>query len=211
MDPITAIATGLFLSLLAAMGAVGALVEQFWYGEDLHLILAPVVAFAVISVAAFGVAAARVGDARMLAAVAAGLAVLALLVSFALIGVIAARSGNPPLVRRSHDHLILSGLVIPMLLAIVIQWRVVRRSWLQVRGENHATAWPWVTTLVAFAVVLNPLGVAIFGAAINPSATDWFAGLWRTVALIATGVLIVIALIEWRIRLRKRNAARDAA
>jgi hypothetical protein len=210
-DPVMAVATAFVLSLMAAVAAVAGLVDYFWYGEDLDLLVWPVAVFVVVALAVFATTSARARDTRTLAIVAAGLAVAALALAFGLVGVIARLSTNPPLLLGTHDRLIATGLAIPMLLAVMIQWRIVRRAWLSARGRDHATAWPWVTTFVACAVVLNPLGMQIFGAAINPSVTDWFAGLWRMVALIATGMLVVIGLIEWRIRLRKRNTARVAA
>jgi hypothetical protein len=54
--------------------------------------------------------------------------------------------------------------------------------------------------------VLNPLGLAIFGAAFSQSVTDWFRGLWLTVALGIVAVLLPIGLLEWRIRSRRLRA-----
>jgi hypothetical protein len=60
-------------------------------------------------------------------------------------------------------------------------------------------------------VVLNPLGLAILTSAIERSSTDWLSGLWLAVSLAGAGLLLLIGLIEWRIRRRKLRVAADAA
>ena len=214
MDQVGVLAAAFVLSLLAALGAAAQLADYYWYGEDFSLFVMPITVFAAASAAAFGVAGATVGGAGGLRNVALGLAALALALTL-LPGTRRrdrAPSTNPSLVLRAHDRLIATAFLLPALIAIVIQWRLVRRGWLRARGRDHATAWPWITFIVACVVVLNPLGLAIFGSAITQSTTDWLRGLWLTVALGIAAVLVLSGLLEWRIRgrkLRARAAARS--
>ena len=205
MDRLGVLAAAFVLSLLAALGAAAQLADYYWYGEDFSLFVAPITVFLAVSVAAFGMAGGYLGRAGGLRTVALGLAVLALALTLipGLVGEIARRSTNPPVVLRAHDRLVATAFLLPVLIAIMIQWGVVRRGWLRAHGQDHATTWPWITCVVACVAVLNPLGLAIFGAAITQSTTDWFRGLWLTVALVIAAVLVLTGLIEWRIRSRK--------
>jgi hypothetical protein len=210
MDRLGVLAAAFVLSLLAALGAAAQLADHYWYGEDFSLFVLPITVFAAVSIAAFGVAGAYVGDAGGLRNVALGLgaAALALTLLPGLVGEIARRSTNPDVVLRAHDRLVATAFLLPVLIAIVVQWGLVRRGWLRARGHDHATAWPWITFIIACVVVLNPLGLAIFGAAVTQSTTDWFRGLWLTVALGIAAVLLLTGLLEWRIRSRRLRQAR---
>ena len=208
MGQLGVLAAAFALSVLAALGAAGQLADYYWYGEDFSLFVPPITLFAAASVAAFGVASGYVGGAGGLRNVALGLAALAVALTLlpGLVGEIARRSTNPSLVLRAHDRLIATAFLLPVLIAIVIQWGLVRRGWLRARGHDHATAWPWITFVIGCVVVLNPLGLAIFGSAIAQSTTDWLSGLWLAVALGIAAVLLLIGLLEWRIRSRKLKA-----
>ena len=208
MNQLGVLAAAFVLSLLAALGAAAQLADHYWYGEDFSLFVVPIAVFAAVSVAAFGVAGGYVGGASGLRNVALGLAALALALTLlpGLVGAIARRSTNPDVVLRAHDRLVATAFLLPVLIAILIQWGLVRRGWLRARGRDHATTWPWITFIVACVAVLNPLGLAIFGAAFSQSVTDWFRGLWLTVALGIVAVLLLIGLLEWRIRSRRLRA-----
>ena len=123
-----------------------------------------------------------------------------------VVALVAAQSKNPPVVLRSHDRLIAVALLVPTLLAILLQWRLVRWGWLAARGQTAPTTWPWFTTVFGLVLALNPLGLAILGAAIKQSRTDWFASLWLMVSLTCGGVLLLLGWIEWRIRVRRGRA-----
>ena len=208
MDQLGVLAAAFVLSLLAALGAAAQFADHYWYGEDFSLFVLPITVFAAVSVAAFGVAGTYVRDAGGLRVVALGLgaAALALTLLPGLVGEIARRSTNPDVVLRAHDRLVATAFLVPVLIAIMIQWGVVRRGRLRARGHEHATTWPWITFIIACVVVLNPLGLAVFGAAISQSTTDWFRGLWLMVALGIAAVLLLVGLLEWRIRSRKLKA-----
>jgi hypothetical protein len=126
-----------------------------------------------------------------------------------VVALLAAQSKNPPVVLRSHDQLIAVALLVPILLAILLQWRLVRWGWLAARRQTAPSTWPWFTTVFGLVLALNPLGLEILGAAIKQSRTDWFASLWLLVALTFGAALLLIGLIEWRIRvLRTRRTDR---
>lgn len=208
MDRLGVLAAAFVLSLLAALGAAAQLADHYWYGEDFSLFVVPIAVFAAASVAAFGVADATIGGAGGLRNVALGLAAAALALALlpGLVGEIARRSTNPDVVLRAHDRLVATAFLLPVLIAITVQWGLVRRGWLRARGHDHATTWPWITFVIACVAILNPLGLAIFGAAFAQSVTDWLRGLWLMVALGIAAVLLLIGLVEWRIRSRKLRA-----
>jgi hypothetical protein len=213
MDRPLILAAALALSLLAALAAAAQFVDHFWYGEDLSLFVLPISGFVLVAFAVFVMAGARVQSSRTLAALAIGLAIAALLLVAApfLVTHIAAQSKNPDLSLRARDPQIRTTLLIPMLLAIVIQWWTVQRSWLKARGLDHRTAWPWITTIVACVVALSPIGIAILDAAVRQSPTDWLRGVWLMMALCFGGLVLLLGLIEWFVRRRKLNAARAPA
>jgi hypothetical protein len=195
------------LSLIVAHVAAWRLVEHFWYGEDLGLFVAPIAGFALIATMIFAVADARARESRMLGLVALGLAVAALVfvVTPFLAEYVAGQSKNPEVVLRPRSGKIKTVLFIPMLLAVVTQWWIVRRGWKRARGLDHTTAWPWITTIAACVVMLSPPGLAILDAAVTQSSTDWLRGLWLIVALGFGGIALLLGLIEWGIRVRRRR------
>jgi hypothetical protein len=206
VDRTFAIARALALSFLAALGAATQLSSHFGFYENLGLLIVPITGFACVALAAFGLAAARSRGSGALGAVAAGLAIVALLLVVlpGLVDQIAGRSRVLEVVLRGRDGKLRLALLIPMLLVILIQWRVVRRGWFGATAP--AGTWPWITTILACVVILNPLGLEILIAAIEQRTTDWLRELWRAVALAGAGVLLLIALVEWRIRSRRLRA-----
>ena len=192
-------------SLLLALVAAWLLADYYWYGEDFDLFVWPIASFALVSSVSFGATSLRAQSAGALRNVAIALAAIAVLfvVVPGLVGHIAAQSKNPPVVMRRHDQLVALALLVPMLLAVLLQWRLVRWGWLAARGQTAPTTWPWFTTVIGLVLALNPLGLAILGAAIKPSRTDWFASLWLMISLACGGVLLLLGSIEWRIRLRR--------
>ena len=69
----------------------------------------------------------------------------------------------------------------PALLAVLVQWGLVRRRWLRAAGEDDFTRWPWVTTAVAGLVILNPFGLAFLQATLQHSASDF---MWQFTATV---------------------------
>lgn len=208
MERLGVLAAAFALSWLAALGVAAQLADYYWYGEDFSLFVLPITAFVAASIVAYGSAGAFAGRVGLLGVVALGLAAAAVALTLlpGLVDMIARRSSNPPVVLRGHDRFVATAFLLPVLIAIAMQWFLVRRGWMRARGRDPASAWPWITFIVACVVALNPLGLAIFGAAIAYSTTDWLRELWRTVAIGVTVVLVLAALVEWLIRRRRLKA-----
>jgi hypothetical protein len=60
-------------------------------------------------------------------------------------------------------------------------------------------AWPWITTLLTIAVVLNPVGLDIIHSAFF-SGEALSRGIWAPIVLTGFAILALIGLLEWRIR-----------
>jgi hypothetical protein len=71
------------------------------------------------------------------------------------------------------------------------------------------TRWPWVTTLLAAAVVLNPIGLDIFYSAFL-SGEQLSRNIWGSIAWIGLAILAIFVLLEWAVRtlILKRSANR---
>jgi hypothetical protein len=138
MERLLTLAGALALSLLAALAAAAQFADHFWYGEDFGLFVLPISGFVVVALSIFALAGARARSDRILAVVAIGLVIAALLLVAApfLVAHIAGQSSNPDLSLRGRDPQIRTTLLIPMLLAIVIQWWAVRRGLLKARGMH---------------------------------------------------------------------------
>ena len=104
----------------------------------------------------------------MLNAVAAGLALLAFipLALPALVKTAADRSTNPFTVAIENTAIAIE-LIVPALVAVLVQWGLVRRRWLRLRGEDDLSRWPWIATMVGGLAILNPFGLDIIGQAIS--------------------------------------------
>jgi hypothetical protein len=68
------------------------------------------------------------------------------------------------------------------------------------------TRWPWITVLLAAAVVLNPIGLDIFYSAFL-SGEQLSRNIWGSIAWIGIAILATIVLLEWvvRIHILKRS------
>ena len=117
---------------------------------------------------------------------------------------IADRSTNPYTVGIENTSITLE-LVIPALLAVLVQWGLVRRRWLRAAAEDDFTRWPWIATAVAGLVVLNPFGLAFLQASLQHSASDFMWQFTATVTGAGLAALLVMAWIECYIRDRILN------
>jgi hypothetical protein len=61
------------------------------------------------------------------------------------------------------------------------------------------TRWPWITALLAAAVVLNPIGLDIIYSAFL-SGEQLSRNIWGSIALIGMAILAMIVLLEWIFR-----------
>ena len=208
MGTVVAFLGTFLLSLFVALLAALQLGDFFQANEEFILVLMviPVVTF--VAMAAFAIAYAAARSVRLFNRIATSLIVLvlALVLVPGLVQKIADRSTNPYTVWTENTSIMLE-LLVPLLLTILVQWGLVRRRWLRARGLEDLTRWPWVTTIVAGLVILNPFGLAVVSSAIAYAPTDWLGDLWLGIALAAAAVLIVMAAIECYIRgrmLRRR-------
>jgi hypothetical protein len=61
------------------------------------------------------------------------------------------------------------------------------------------TRWPWITALLAAAVMLNPIGLDIFYSAFL-SGEQLSRNIWGSIAWTGIALLALIVLLEWIFR-----------
>ena len=61
------------------------------------------------------------------------------------------------------------------------------------------TRWPWITALLAAAVMLNPIGLDIFYSAFL-SGEQLSRNIWGSIAWTGMALLALIVLLEWIFR-----------
>jgi hypothetical protein len=200
----------LLLSMVVALLAVLQLGDFFNANDEFILVIAGVMAFTVVSQAVFALAYATARSAPLLTVVAILLAVLALapLLLPGLIQKIADHSTNPGTVGIENTYIAIE-LIAPALMAVLVQWGLVRRRWLRTAGADDLGRWPWIATAVAGLVILNPLGLTFLGSTLRHSPTDL---LWELTATITAGVLCALLVAVWiecyiRDRMLRRRAA----
>jgi hypothetical protein len=191
----------LLISLLVALLATLQLGDFFMANSEFGLVIVGVMAFTAISLAVFWAASSRVTRPSHLAYVALGLALLALypIVLPGLVAAIAAHSTNPWSVGIEETYITIE-LVIPALLAVLVQWGLVRRRWLRANGEPDATRWPWIATATSALVILNPIGLSFVASTLKHAAGDFMWPLTATVTGSGIALLVVMAAIECYIR-----------
>ena len=201
----------LLLSLVACLIAALQLGDYFGANDELLLILGYLAGFAFITLCIFAVCYRLARGVRAINMLAFLLAMLALLPPIipAFIAAIAEHSTNPYTVGIERTYIKLE-LIVPAMLAVLVQWGLVRGRWLRATGEEELTVWPWVSTVVAAVVILNPLGLTFLTDTIRHSPGDL---LWRPVAIgtaVVLVTLLVVASIECYIReriLQRRTAS----
>ena len=67
------------------------------------------------------------------------------------------------------------------------------------RDMKLRTRWPWITALLAAAVVLNPIGLDIIYSAFF-SGEQLSRNIWGSIALIGMAILAILVLLEWIVR-----------
>jgi hypothetical protein len=191
----------LLLSLVVGLLAALQLADFFHATDELVIVLCANAVFGTLSMAVFAATAAQARQASAINAAAGLLALLAGALAFLprFVQWIADHSTNPFTIGVENIHIMLE-LLIPMLLTVLVQWGLVRRRWLRVGGERDLTRWPWVTTVVAGLVILNPLGLAIVASALQRSPTDFMWPLMAQAAAAAALLLVVMAAVECYIR-----------
>jgi hypothetical protein len=196
----------LFVALLVALQ----LADYFAATEEFALVLMALPVFVTICLLAFIAANALARQPRVFNAVAACLALLAFMpLAFpALIKTAADRSSNPFSIAIENTAVALE-FIVPALVAVLVQWGLVRRRWLRLRGEDDLSLWPWIATVVGGLAILNPYGLDIVGQAITYTPTNWLRDMVRTIALSGAAALLAMVFLETYIRgriLRRRLA-----
>ena len=185
----------LLVSMVVALLAALQLGDFFGANDEFVLVIAGVMGFAAFALAVFALAYALTRRAGVLTLAALVLAVLALgpVVLPGLVQTIADRSTDPYTLGVENTYITLE-LVIPALLAVLVQWGLVRRRWLRVAGEEDLARWPWFTTAIAGLVILNPIGLAFLQATLKHSVSD---SMWQFTATVTAGVLGVLLVMAW--------------
>jgi hypothetical protein len=205
---------GIFLiSLIVAALAAISLGDFFGANDEFQVVLAAVASFTAFAAIVFSVCYAFVKRARALNGVAVLLALLAVttVAVSGLVDWIASFSSNPFTVGEEELPIALE-LVIPALLAVLVQWGLVRRRYLRVAGEDDLTRWPWITTGIAAFVLLNKYGLDFILASLKRTEL-----MWAFTAAVTGGTLFALAVmagIECYIRgriLRRRKASSPPA
>jgi len=196
----------LFVALLAALQFA----DYFAATEEFGLVLIALLVFVTICLLAFVAANIEARQPRVFNAVAAGLALLAFIpLAFpALVKTAADRSTNPFSIAIENTAVALE-FIVPALVAVLVQWGLVRRRWLRLRGEDDLSLWPWIATMVGGLAILNPYGLDVIGQAISYRPTNWLRDMVRTIALGGVAALLAMVFLETYIRgrmLRRRLA-----
>jgi hypothetical protein len=185
----------LLLSLVVSLIATLQLGDFFGAGDELLLVLGWLGGFSLGTLVIFAVASRLGTHVRALNILAFILAILALLppVVPGFVAKIAAHSANPYSVGVERTYIKLE-LVVPALLAVLVQWGLVRGRFMRSMGENDLTLWPWITTVIAGLIVLNPFGLTFLTAAIRRSPTEL---LWQPIAIGTAGALAALLVMAW--------------
>jgi hypothetical protein len=193
----------LLLSLVVALLAALQLGDFFNAGGELGLVILTVAGFTVVIAAVFALTYAVTPRASMLTAAALVLA-LCTFTPIALPGLVRAITGT-------ENIQITLELIVPALIAVLVQWALVRRRWLRAAGEDDLTRWPWITTVVAGLAILNPFGLTFLQATLQHAPSD---ATWQFTATVTAGglaALLVMAWIECYIRDRMLNRRTPAS
>jgi hypothetical protein len=191
----------LFVGLLAALQFA----DHFRATDELLPVLAGIAVFAGVAMAVLAIVSATARRAGALAVSAAALIVIAMaiggLIAFAdrLSGQVWS-PGGPELFASL-------GFAVPSALAVLIQWGLVRRRFLQARADEELSVWPWFATAVCGFAALNPLGLEIAAslAARSPGIVLQTPTGQAAAAAVVCG--LALALSEWLVRrhlLRRR-------
>jgi hypothetical protein len=200
----------LLLSMVVALLAAFQLGDYFGATDEFVVVIVVLASFATVTIVVFAVSDAVAKSAQALNWVALTLALTALAPVFSprLVERIAERSTNPFTAGVENTYVTLE-LLIPTLLTVLVQWGLVRRRWLRAAGEEDLTLWPWVATVVAGLLILNPIGLTVVAATLQRSGSDFMWQYFAMATAAVAGVLVVMASIECYIRgrIRRRRVA----
>jgi hypothetical protein len=203
----------LLISMVVALLAALQLGDFFGASNEFGLVILLVMAFVAVALGLFAVTYAFTRSARPITWMAWLLAAVALTPPLlpGLIQMLADHSTNPFSVGTENTSIAVE-LVVPALLAVLVQWGLVRRRWLRSIGDDDFTRWPWITTGLAGLIILSPYGLAFLQSTLRFGAGGDF--MWEftaTVTGVVLAVLLVIAYVECYIRDRMMNRRRPAS
>jgi hypothetical protein len=183
------------ISLVVALLAALQLGDFFGANNEFGWVILGVMGFTVFALLVFALAYAVARRAAVLSFVALALAAVAIAPAAlpGLIQTIVDHSTNPYTVGVDNTSITLE-LVIPALVAVLVQWGLVRRRWLRAAAEDDFTRWPWIATAVAGLVILNPFGLSFLQAALQHSASDL---MWQFTAMVTGSVLAALLVMAW--------------
>jgi hypothetical protein len=193
----------LFVALLAALQ----LADYFGATDGFIAVLIAVAIFVTIAMLVMAVAARHARRAATIDVAAALLALLAF-APLALYAGADAPAGRFAVLTESRAFLV--ELIVPTLIAVLVLWGLMRRHWLQRRGESGFSRWPWIATALAGFAVLNPAGLELLGQAVAYRPGDAMRDSARMATFGGLGLLTVFVLLESWIRDRMKRRARPA-
>lgn len=180
------------------------MISNFRTSEELGLVLGAITADLALADAALLLVLKAIGSERALGLAALGLALAT--IAFASwptwMDAVDARSTNP-FPSNHRDAQIMLEFLVPCLAGSTVLWRLLVRGLRRVQRRDPRTNWPWWTIAAGSIAALHPLGFEILGSALAQSPSDWFAGLWAIVSMVAAVVLVVIGAIEYVLRARR--------
>ncbi len=199
----------LLLSLFVALLAALQLADHFRAVEASLPVFAALAVFGAAVLGIFMAVSATSQRVRSLNLSAAGLVLAVAAGTVAWIAAAGWLSGRtPPLPDR--DRLLLAlGFAAPAVLLVLVQWGLMRRRWLRLRGEEELGLWPWGATAIAGFAVLNPLGLEVLATALGQGPGGGLRPVWAAAALGSGFAAVVMAALECYIRsrmLRRRLA-----
>ncbi|MEW6449910.1 MAG: hypothetical protein AB1490_04620 [Pseudomonadota bacterium] len=191
----------LLVSLVVSFLAALQLADFFQAAEEFIAVMMALAAFVFVSLLVFAVAYAIARRVRGLAVTAILLCVAALAL-VALPSIIDIRAGRAAIADsfRGQNLAVSLELLVPAIVAVLVQWGLTRHRWQRVRGLEELSLWPWVTTVVAGLVILNPYGLGVIVSALEQPATDWFRQSWTGIAAAGAGAVLVMGWFEYYIR-----------
>jgi hypothetical protein len=200
----------LLISMVVALLAALQLGDFFAASNEFGLVILTVMAFVAGALGLFAVTYAFTRTARPITWMAWLLAAVALMPPLlpGLIQKLADHSTNPFSVGTENTFITLE-LVVPALLAVLVQWGLVRRRWLRSIGDDDFSRWPWISTGLAGLIILSPYGLAFLQGTLGRGAGGDF--MWEftaTVTGVVLAVLLVMAYVECYIRDRMMNRRR---
>jgi hypothetical protein len=200
----------LLISMVVALLAALQLGDFFSASNEFGLVILLVMAFVTVALGLFVMTYAFTKSARPITWIAWFLAAVALMTPSlpGLIQMMADHSTNPFSVGTENMSIALE-LVVPALLAVLVQWGLVRRRWLRTVGDDDFTRWPWISTGLAGLIILSPYGLAFLQGTLRHGAGGDF--IWEFTATVTgavLAVLLVMAYVECYIRDRMINRHR---